>query len=261
MVDLVYHGDNLKSRYVFDSIKLSKKFIPWIRKVFILFDDTSEIDIYVVNANPSKAFKFIPITSFLPKKYIASIKNSCVVESWLWRCNEISDQFIYMCDDMFIGAPSSLDDFFINGRAVVRTLPGPPDHGLYRHIKIPYAQMMMNAISKHNIHYTRISHNAQPYKRSLMQKYYNQYKTTVDRACEHNHMRAGAEDFNILRLSSCLMVMDGSAYMHVALNDMFCESDDLKQIKQIAKIRPKFFCVNNLLTKNKQLDICLKSLN
>jgi hypothetical protein len=259
MVDIVYHGDNLKFEYVFQSIKLSKKHLPWVRKIFILYDDTSETDIAVVNSKGA-SFHFIPVTSFLPKKYIASIKNSCVVESWLWRCKQISDKFIYMCDDMFIGAPCSPNDFFINEKPVVRTLPGPPNHGIYPNLEIPYAQMMMNAIAKHNIHYTRISHNAQPYAKSLMKKYYKQFKKVVDHASEHNHIRAGAKDFNILRLSSSLMVMDGSAYLRVTHDDIFCENNDVKQIKKLTQLRPKFFCVNNLFTRNTYLDVALRML-
>lgn len=258
MIDVVYHGDNLKNMYVFDSIRLTKKYMPWVHKIFILYDDTKKENIDVVVSNPD--YNWIPITSYLPKRFRVSINNSCIVESWLWKCKDISESFVYFCDDMFVGRPISQDDLFLKDRPIVRILPGGPNHRTHPKSTVPYAQMMENAITKHGIQYTRVSHTASPYKKSLLKMYYGKYKDVVDEASLNNHERAGYKDFNVLRLSSSLMIMDGNAFMQTATEDFFCESHEESEIKRIPAMKPKFFCVNNLTSRNTILDAVLKKV-
>ena len=80
-----------------------------------------------------------------------------------------------------------------------------------------------------------------------MKKYYKQYKTEVDKASK-NATRNGKKDFNLLRFSGSLAVMNGEAIL-IATDeetyDYFVESSHKQNVKQILKIKPQFFCINN----------------
>lgn len=265
--DVVYHGDALLSGYAFKSMKLTQKFMPWVNTIHLLYDDNDD----AVKKVLAKYKKFISdnnincikIQSFLPKAYHGSINNSCIVESWLFKAKDIAEHFIYMCDDMFVGKPCPITHFFVNNMPITRIYPGNPDHNCKPVSNIPYVQMWCNAIQNHGIHYTRISHNALPLKKSLLKKYYLQFKDLVDNASATNTVRSGEKDFNILRIASSLMINDGSAYMRIALDseEFFCESNQSDEILSIKKMKPFLFCVNNIHGSISNLNNVINSLS
>lgn len=242
-IDVVYHGCE-SLQYIDLSIALTLKYIPWVSTIHIIYDDY-DLAATDLPKYSSKKVKYLSLSSFLPKKYKDSRKNSCVVESWLWNSKEIADLFIYFCNDMFVGQPMCSCKFFApDGKPIVRILPENPDHSMEAS-RIPYVKMWQNAISKHGIHYTRISHCALPYKKSLLKKYYKKWSKEVNRA-SFNKERAGAKDFNLLRIGTALMIMEGDAFMEVTHTDYFTESGDSENVKSILKMRPPLFCINNL---------------
>lgn len=257
-IDVVFHGDCLKFGYVYESIKLVNKFMPWVRKVWILYNDLDASDVEYVKKYLDQ-YNFIPISSFVPVKFHNSIKNSCVVESWIFNCEKISNYFVYFCDDMFVGKPLDANHFFVNDKPVCRIVEGHPNHSL-NPSEIPYVRMWQNAIINHKINYTRISHNALPYRKDLLKYYYKKYKSVVDKASLENTERAGEKDFNLLRISTALMIMDGNGYMLCDTDGFFCESSEARKISQILKMKPSFFCVNNITKRVRSLDRVIKEL-
>ncbi len=254
-IDVVFHGDCLKIGYVYDSIKLINKNMPWVNKIWIVYNDLNKED----RAFISDRYNFIPMSSFVPVKYHSSLENSCVVESWLFNCDKISNMFIYFCDDMFVGKSLKREDFFVNRKPVCRIMSGNPNHSLETS-NIPYVRMWQNAITRHQINFTRISHNALPYRKDLLKFYYKKYKSVIDKASAENYKRSGEKDFNLLRISTALMIMDGNGYMMTDVDGFFCESNETKKINQISKLKPAFFCVNNISKRVKALDKVLNEL-
>lgn len=262
-IDVIYQWCGLPestycaaSRELEFSVKSVKKFMPWTRYIFVCVSDDFNDPNFFASIDPS--IKVIKESAFVPKKFLPIIWNSNVPESWIWRIKELSEHFIYMCDDMYIGKPTSRSDFFTPMLAelapILRLYEGPPDYPAKTNSPIPYVQMWSNAVAKYGLHYTRIQHQALPYRKSHMKKFYSQFKAQVDAASE-NKIRAGAKDFNLLRFTSSLAVMSGDSVLRVTHDDVdfFTESDDYERIKRIPKVKPQFFCINNNNASNKRV--------
>ena len=252
MVDLVLHGCDRNLIYINHNIKLVMKHMAWIDKIFVLYD--SDTEVYLKSIIKNKKIKTVHVNTFVPKRFQASYKNSCVVESRLHTIPGLGEYFLYACDDMFIGQPVKLTDFYLNEMPLVRFCPGNPNHGIDMNHRIPYVQMFSNAILNKGINYTRFQHNIQPFKKSLLVKYAKEYREDIERSGK-NKVRSGKTDFNLLRIGSCIMVGKGDALLIVTneKTDMFSESDDNMGIKMIQKIKPKFFCINNLHQRNEHV--------
>ena len=249
--DTKYCQYNLDIHYSTFSVA---KFLPWVRYIWIIVPDGWDKPI------TGEKIKIIKETTIVPKKYLPT-HNSNVVESWIWKLQGLSDQFIYMCDDMYIGKPCSPEDFFVNKKPILRLYDGPPNYPPLTNLQntIPYVRMWANAVEKYGFQYTRIQHQALPLKKSLMKKYYLQYKKEVDTASE-NITRKGELDFNLMRFTSPLSVMNGESYLLVTRDDtdFFVEGGDFERQKKILKIKPKFFCINNNSMGNKKVYVLLK---
>ena len=203
--------------------------------------------------------RHVPESAIVPKKYLPTY-NSNVVESWVWRLKGLSDLFVYMNDDMYIGKPVTPSDFFTGPTGttpILRIEPGPTRHPRLEELtgqsaSIPYVRMWAGAISKYNLDFTRIQHQALPQRVSIMTRLYKQYKVEVDKASS-NKMRSGEHDFNLLRFSSPMAVIAGESYLQVTpiSTDFFMESNDYESIKKVPKLKPTFFCINNNGPDNK----------
>jgi hypothetical protein len=251
--------ENSKCPYTKDiiySVKSVKKYVEKLRIIWIVVDD--EVSITQLNSHgidtTDLKIKIVKYRDFMPKKYLPILWNSNVLESWIWKIKGLSEKFLYMCDDMYIGKKCSHDMFYHNDMPIVRIERGSPNHSTTVHVEgNDYLAMWQNAIKEHNIHYTRLAHNCMPYKKSLIAKYYKIYKKHIDKA-SYNTLRSGKDDFNLLRFTGSLSVMNGDAIL-IATDpvkvDYFVEAVDKKAIKNILKIKPQFFCINN--TNSNQL--------
>ena len=257
MTDLVYlwcgHEETISCKFSPDlewSIKSVKMNMRWIRNIYVIVS----ADFIAKEVTPG--VKYVNMATFVPKKYLPT-NNSNVVESWLFKMKGLSECFIYMCDDMYIGRPVDRAVFFAaNDMPIVRV-----DEGATRHpplsqlssdaLTIPYVRMWANMVEKHNLNFTRIAHQALSYRVSHMKKFYKQWKKEVDLA-SINKERKGEFDFNLLRFTSSFSIMSGDALMRVTNNkfDYFTESTQKEKIKMIPRLKPTFFCINNSFYPN-----------
>jgi hypothetical protein len=264
-IDFVFHGCENIFHYIDYGILSVQKNAKWIRKIHVIYNDLEVSSKNSLSELKKKhpTVNYISISSFLPKEYKSSCGNNCVVESWIWKCKEISDNFIYGCNDMFIGRPVKPEDFFINKRPVVGMYSYKTDHDINKDTHIPYVKMMQSAIKKHDIHFTNFVHCVIPYNKTLLKKYYNMYKEEVDKASKNNrdNCKAGENEFNLLRLAPGLMVKHGDAYMLVSddSRNIFSEFDQPEIWKEIRRVKPKCFCINNLHNRVPKVDKFLNS--
>lgn len=227
--------------------------------VFILVDDRFSDTVLENTWRTILGRKFklqiVKHSEFIPKKFLKTgyIYNSNVIESWIHQVKNLSEHFIYLNDDMYIGKRVTIDTFFYKNEnkilmPILRHDQGAVHHGPVDRYKPyeDYARMWANAHSTYNIRYTRTAHNAQPYKKSILKNLYKQWKLQVDQASE-NKFRSAERDFNLLRFSLPLAVSSGDAILRITSPefDYFTESNDKIGIAAIPKIRPTFFCINN----------------
>ncbi len=100
------------------------KFAPFVRNIFIVTDNQiPNIYAYVQEYFPER-LKDIRIVDHKEifrgyLEYLPSF-NSRSIEALLWRIEGISENFIFLSDDMFIVKPLVPEDLFINGSPVIR---------------------------------------------------------------------------------------------------------------------------------------------
>lgn len=91
-------------------IQLVRKYMPWIRYIYILLARRSQLQYWMNNLGASVVYH----KEFIPSEYLPTF-NSCTIEMFLHKIPGLSEHFIYANDDMFPLSEMKPDDFFING--------------------------------------------------------------------------------------------------------------------------------------------------
>lgn len=86
-----------------------EKYIPWYNKVYIVTDN--QVPSWINLNHPKLAF--VNHTTIIPTKNLPTY-NSNNIEFHLSRIPGLSEHFIYLNDDVFIGKPCNPSDFFTN---------------------------------------------------------------------------------------------------------------------------------------------------
>ena len=136
------------------------------------------------NYRKIKKINIVTKSEFIPKQFLPCW-NSNVIESWIWRIKGLAEHFVYFCDDMYVGRPVKPTELFIDGKPILRIYEGKPDYPLLSVLdsKVDYGdyvRMWAGAVEQYGLHYTRIQHQALPYRKSLMKNtkkmFYKQVK-------------------------------------------------------------------------------------
>jgi hypothetical protein len=97
------------------AIRSLYQFAPWVRQVFIVVDDLQRPDWLVSDSHnlsiPIVVVKHSDMYGETFRHHLPTF-NSQSIECHLHRILNLSEQFIYFNDDMFLGAPCVPDDFF-----------------------------------------------------------------------------------------------------------------------------------------------------
>jgi len=87
-----------------------EKFAPWVRYVFFVTDDQKP---EWLNVDHPK-LKWVKHTDFIPSEYLPTFSSNAI--EWnLHRIKELSENFVYFNDDMFLIRDTKPTDFFVNG--------------------------------------------------------------------------------------------------------------------------------------------------
>lgn len=98
--------DNLQ--YWFRGVE---KFAPWVRKIH--FVTWGHLPKWLDTSNPK--LNIVNHKDYIPPEYLPTF-NSHTIELNLHRIEGLAEQFVYFNDDMFITAPTTEQDFFVNGK-------------------------------------------------------------------------------------------------------------------------------------------------
>lgn len=115
------------------------RFAPFVRNIFIVTDEQDPgIDGDVRKYFPERAgsLKIIDHREIFEgfEKHLPTF-NSISIANMIWRIKGISDNFVYFNDDAFLIRPVKTEDWFINGRPVLRGrwVPAPLPRELWNH--------------------------------------------------------------------------------------------------------------------------------
>lgn len=92
------------------SLRLLERFMPWVHKIYIIHDQqTFPIDF--LSESFRQKIQFVDHQEIIPQEFLPTF-NSQVIEIYMWKIPNLSDHFLYMNDDFFIGNYVSHYDFF-----------------------------------------------------------------------------------------------------------------------------------------------------
>lgn len=90
--------------------RAAEKYSPWVDRIH--FITCGQIPSWLNKTHPK--LHLVDHTDFIPAEYLPTF-NSMTIELNFHRIPGLSDYFVYFNDDMFLNAPTTPDDFFVNG--------------------------------------------------------------------------------------------------------------------------------------------------
>lgn len=86
-----------------------EKYAPWVNNVFLVTCD--QVPVWLQTEHPK--LRLVSHKEYIPEEYLPTF-NSHTIELNLHRIKDLSEHFVYFNDDMFLNAPVSPEDFFVN---------------------------------------------------------------------------------------------------------------------------------------------------
>lgn len=164
------------------------KFAPYVRKIFIVTDNQDpQINDFIKNNYPDHIPMEIVSHDVLFRGYeqYLPVFNSLAIETMLWRIPGLSEQYIYMNDDVILVAPTCPETFFREGKAVTygywhftwtALLTRKIRKKKNQHKIFTFKDSMLNAVRRSGagMRFHRIRHVAHPLLKSVFEDYYKQ---------------------------------------------------------------------------------------
>jgi hypothetical protein len=253
------YGNNLnKERFnyngeIFFSLETVQKFIPWIRKIFIVHDN-QEFNLDFLNDDFKKKIKFVDHKKIIPSKYLP-VFNSMLIEMFIANIKGLSDNFIYLNDDVFIGDYLTHNFFFDNNRVLKQFLKNNKDgYSLNRLNNDPHLIRLINVhnlVKKvfHKNKYYISNHGSWNLNKYACQITFKLFKNIFKKMLKSQRFRIYNKDtYEFLTLSS--IIAEELKIVKTVNNQKFIYQihEDLNNthVRQIFKIKPKIFIINNL---------------
>lgn len=93
---------------------------PWVRRVWIV-TDRQRPPLTSVDRKFAERISIVDHTTiFRGYENLLPTFNSLSIEMMLWRIPDLAEQFVYFNDDIFLSRPTQPEDFFVDGKPVLR---------------------------------------------------------------------------------------------------------------------------------------------
>jgi hypothetical protein len=245
------HGTS-ESRFIsrnelYFSIATLVKNAPWINRIWLVTDDqTPDLGEF------ADRVAIVNHTDFIPAEYLPTF-NSHVITSHLHRIEGLSEQFLYLNDDILIGRPLLPSAWFdSHGRSLIRytrtTLPGfsvdAPD--VIHQARQKTVRVAIEAGLQ--ISMRSIQHGPHPLRKSVMQKMWTDFESEMV-ATSLNRFRTEADVVpewlhNFIAYTGGQAVLGGKlTYAYIVLN---AKSSLNKILKLVLKRPPSVVCLNDV---------------
>ena len=240
-------GDKLVENV--DEIKYSLmsvfKYAPWVNNIYIVVDDVQK-----PNFEHHK-IKIIKHSEIIETKYLPTY-NSLVIEANIHHIPNLSENFLYFNDDMFLGNYISKDDILDTVYGEYKT---PSDiNNAYNIANFKNYKMLKSKFSK--IKPFLPWHQVLICKRSLMYELETIFQSEYNELCKHKIRKNENEDFYMIGLQQMYGLYNGKYNLKKNISNVFVEMANKKEIfklNDIIKNKPKFFCINNIQNVNDTL--------
>lgn len=265
-IDFVYtwkgevYSNNIRESYNYElkySLRSIYKNAPWFNNIYILVDPPKKLPSWV---KENKKIIAVDTSETFPNKSYLPNSNSNAIESTIVNIKGLSEHYIYMCDDIFIGTPVLFTKFFTyDGKAKVDTRcvfdhPMLKDenhnmldikypsivHKFYSHIPIPQLKSVVNQFYKTYPDYTEWIRKTQ--KRTgtgtdICDQYY------LNGPCQQIHYPVCKFMYN--QNKAVLVNYRSKKDFIFIMNDKMYLRNGYCLLNKIYRIQPMFFCIND----------------
>ncbi|EFA79651.1 putative glycophosphotransferase [Heterostelium album PN500] len=154
------------------SLRSLKKYAPWIRRIFVVSDN--QYPSWFDKSSDEVRFVFHK-DFFLNKEDLPTFNSNSIESNFFNLPDEVSDCFLYFNDDIFVGSPIQIKDFWdpTYGQAIYKsswTAPQPKEKmGNIWHRCIAYTNELLNGmwgVDNHSRHYA--SHGANFFNKPIL---------------------------------------------------------------------------------------------
>lgn len=151
-------------RYLMRAIE---KNLPFIDNVFLVVSTKSQVPEWA-----SEKLRIITHNQIIPEEYLPTFNSTCI-EMFLHRIPGLAEQYIYFNDDIFPVLPCKEEDFFREGKAVLKFHTCLLRGGQFRKHTINSDRLARKALEiKPGISYLRPKHSATTMLRSVCEEAY-----------------------------------------------------------------------------------------
>lgn len=176
------------------------RFAPFIRTIFIVTDGQDpHLEDMLDRHFPDRTTDIRIIDHkviFKGYEHCLPVFNSLAIESMLWRIPGLADRFIYLNDDVMLGAPVTPDDFFIGDRLVCYAARMSWHFAAFlrwakhlgrNHKVFGFKDSMVNAadvLGRHD-YFLRFDHIPHMLLRDVFEKYYESHPEVLEANISH----------------------------------------------------------------------------
>lgn len=218
----------------------------WYRQIYVLTNCRPPA--WLNSACPD--IRWIDHTEIIPEAYLPTF-NSHVIESFLHRLPGLSDRFLYMNDDVFLGRPLSKQDFFLsNGMTKSFLEPygvvsGPPKAGDpdYLNAARNSARLLREATGRH----PTVLHKHTPFAldKTVLAEIEQRFPDPIAQT-RANRFRTG-QDLNIVSFLVHHYAYANRRAIPATIRDRLVRSESLLWKDELAALdaaAPDVFCLN-----------------
>lgn len=238
---------------IFFSLKTVEKYMPWVNKIYIVHDN-QEFDLGFLSENFRKKIVFVDHREIIPNKYLP-VFNSMLIEMFISEIPNLTDYFIYMNDDVFIGN-DIYQSFFFHPDGVFKhfLIDLKKEYNLDRLEEEPH---LIRLINVHNIvkkvfnknKYYRHSHAMWPLHKYSLKLVFKLFKNKFKKMLKTQRFRTYNEDtYEFLTLSTIVSEELKLVRKSNIMNKIFIIQKPLNNdiYKSIMRKRPSVFVINKL---------------
>ncbi len=185
------------------------RFAPYVKRIFIVTNrQDPELGDFLERNFPESGVPVIIVdqnTLFDGFEQYLPVFNSIAVETMMCRIPDLSEEFIYMCDDFFFTSPSRKEDLFRDGKVVCYSNKFPAAFmKLLRairlkknnHKRFTYKDSLLNGAEMIGWnHFFYLPHEPHPIFKSVLEGWLKEHPEAVERNVRHRFR--DNEQFNV----------------------------------------------------------------
>ncbi len=198
--------ENVESRFrsydVLDiQVKLIRKFMPFIDKIFIVVSNLSQLDHVIDELKKLDKVFIVTHEEIIPKRYLPCF-NSCTIEMYLHNIKKLDEKFLYFNDDIFPINETKESDFFNGGNICMK--PGLKyfdeeicsayEHNVVNSTKLLYKDTKI--YGKYNA--IKPVHSVMPMFKSINERVWLEYHNEIEKSLTRTRHRKNVNAYIFL---------------------------------------------------------------